>query len=46
MTAAVLLKGEMDNVFRKPTQASHHQDHNEAETPELWPWLTFAKIVF
>lgn len=34
--AAVLLKGETDYVFRRPTQASHHQHHSEAwRRPEL-----------
>lgn len=28
--AAVLLKAEMDYVFRRPTQASHHRHHSEA----------------
>lgn len=49
MRGAVLLKGEMDYVFTRPTQASHHQHHNEGwRRPELehWSWLTFAKIVF
>lgn len=49
MRAAVLLKGETDYVFQRPTQASHHQHHNEGwRRPEFehWPQLTFAKFVF
>lgn len=40
---------EMKYVFLRPTQASHHQHHNEGwRRPEQgsWPRLTFAKIVF
>lgn len=29
MRAAVLLKGGTDYVFMRPTQASHHEHHNE-----------------